>query len=323
MKTDFILAISVVALSLYAADASVEVTSARRKTHGRIQALDPLIADLDSDTVPPAALQKEVEQMESRANKLSDATEAAEFDAELEGVEVVLAKRAERDAKLENEITVNRVNLCAKQGFLMHQADDCDTFMRRSCGVTQHKPKPTPKDEMDEDFAEDDSFLAIKSASKKPVSMALCKQYFHEEAETEASVDEAAAPAPAPAGAPGPAAPGGPQPSGLSAKSFKGWFKNMSEKTPLYEQGFEGKRVAHNDGKTVAGDWGQEFGPSSGARSAKEICSEFRNNEWCRLHGYYDRPQPNPVEGFPWSGASGSGMGLVTAAAVVLALARN
>mmetsp|Transcript_2198 Transcript_2198/g.5028 ORF Transcript_2198/g.5028 Transcript_2198/m.5028 type:complete len:82 (-) Transcript_2198:26-271(-) len=47
--------------------------------------------------------------------------------------------------------------------------------------------------------------------------------------------------------------------------------------------------VEHASGKTATGDWQAEFGPAAGHRSFVEICGDFPDNEWCRLHMYDSR----------------------------------
>jgi len=79
------------------------------------------------------------------------------------------------------------------------------------------------------------------------------------------------------AAAPAPAAPKGPILGGKPAKGA------------LQEQGYTGKLVAHEDQKTMTSDWGAEFGPHAGHKSVKQICAEKKDNEWCSLHGYYDK----------------------------------
>jgi hypothetical protein len=79
--------------------------------------------------------------------------------------------------------------------------------------------------------------------------------------------------------APSPAAP--PSPAGPLLGSMK--------YRPLQEQGFHGEDVIHVDQETMTGDWGREFGPAAGHRDVRKICKEHPGNEWCLLHGYYDK----------------------------------
>lgn len=88
--------------------------------------------------------------------------------------------------------------------------------------------------------------------------------------------DAVAAPAAAPDASPAAA----PAPPGLfGSKKLR----------PLASQGFQGKPVEHKDSHTLTDDWQLEFGPKSGHRDARDICRDFKNNEWCRLHGYYEQ----------------------------------
>lgn len=100
------------------------------------------------------------------------------------------------------------------------------------------------------------------------------------------------APGPAPGPAPGVMASPGPAPeipAGLSASMAWEFNKNLR---PLQVQGVSGELVEHEDGNTMTGDWLKEFGPKSGLRDLRAICSKHRGNEWCRLHGYFDDEKP-------------------------------
>jgi len=125
---------------------------------------------------------------------------------------------------------------------------------------------------------------------------------------------KAQAPAPAPAAvgpAPAPApmgSPSGPVPApfipGVSAGKPHGpvgddeayYYKkggkdagrlHMSEKMKLPTQGYWGKLVEHEDGVSQTGDWGKEFGPSSGHDSLRTICEHHPENPWCAQNGYH------------------------------------
>jgi len=71
---------------------------------------------------------------------------------------------------------------------------------------------------------------------------------------------------PAPAAAPSAAAPG--------------------EPVPLQAQGFSGDLVVHEDGESITGDWGREFGPRAQHRDIRSICNDHPDNAWCLMHGY-------------------------------------
>jgi len=86
----------------------------------------------------------------------------------------------------------------------------------------------------------------------------------------------------APAGAPS-AAP-------AASPAFTGPILGTKAGRPLQSQGYSGDLVAHEDGETMTDDWGREFGPHAGHRDIKTICMEHPDNEWCSLHGYYDKP---------------------------------
>jgi hypothetical protein len=58
---------------------------------------------------------------------------------------------------------------------------------------------------------------------------------------------------------------------------------------PLQEQGYHGKPVEHVDQETMTSDWGREFGPAANHRDFRSICAEHPGNEWCLMHGYFDK----------------------------------
>merc|ERR1712224_953744 len=62
---------------------------------------------------------------------------------------------------------------------------------------------------------------------------------------------------------------------------------------PLPSQGYSGKDVEHKNLDTYTSDWRREFGPKSGHKSYHEICAQYKDNQWCRLHGYYDQERPH------------------------------
>ena len=84
---------------------------------------------------------------------------------------------------------------------------------------------------------------------------------------------------------------------------------------PLPEQGFDGKlEQPYRAQDQMVQNWQREFGPKAGHRSFENICGDFKNNEWCRLHGYYDNTGSKTlieeiVEEVEGAGGSGSGSG--------------
>lgn len=72
-----------------------------------------------------------------------------------------------------------------------------------------------------------------------------------------AKEEKAAAPAPAAAKAPSAAAP---------PSAAPGEFQTPDAKEPLQSQGFSGKGVIHEDGKTMTDDWGKEYGHKAGQK---------------------------------------------------------
>lgn len=87
-------------------------------------------------------------------------------------------------------------------------------------------------------------------------------------------------------GAPSPAGAGSPNPAPMPAPASPQWDKLGR---PLPVQGFKGKLVEHEDQVTMTDDWGMEFGPRAGHRDIRAVCAEHPGNEWCDVHGYYDK----------------------------------
>jgi len=198
-----------------------------------------------------------------------DVVAAGEVTGELEDVEAALATRTSNDLGLANEIRATRASLCAKQGFQSHEWAQCEDFMRKAC------------------IPDKDS-----SAVTALLPEDLCRNFFLVEAR-ETLPKFAPAPAPAdamsPGSAPGPSA----VPMGIPspAKAHVPWFSKMQRDLP--EQGYVGDLVDHEDAESQTADWGEEFGPDAGHRSFRDICGDFPNNEWCRMHMKYkaaDRP---------------------------------
>lgn len=110
-----------------------------------------------------------------------------------------------------------------------------------------------------------------------------------------ARMDPSDAPAPAPAaagGAPAPAGGGAPAPGPASSPAIAGPILGTKAGRPLQEQGYSGDLVMHEDTVTMTDDWGREFGPhtyDANHVNVKKICLEHPGNEWCSLHGYYDK----------------------------------
>jgi len=206
-------------------------------------------------------LQFEVENMVDRVHQLHDPDTTAQFAKELGSVEASLSVKGKGDANLMNEIGAVRAQLCVEAGFDRLEFDDCKDCMDYQCSPPVQHP-------------------AKASAPKSVVPAGFCTSFF---AETNGKVGEppAAAPAASPAGSPG-AAPG---PEGAEVLEDK-------LDRPLQEQGVSGPLVQHVDMETHTSDWRQEFGPDAGHRSFRAICADHPDNEWCRLHGYYQTETP-------------------------------
>jgi len=96
-----------------------------------------------------------------------------------------------------------------------------------------------------------------------------------------------------PGSAPSPAQPSAPAGPAADAPvpALTGPILDGKGNKPLQEQGYSGELVIHEDGDTMTSDWGREFGPKAGHRDIKSICLQHPGNEWCDLHGYYDKPR--------------------------------
>lgn len=205
-------------------------------------------------------IQKEVEFMVNRVKSLRDRKLTSEFTKEIGGIEEALSKETS-DKGLATEISEVRASLCAQNGFENHEFSECEDFMRKSC---------EPADTDDVNFINDAPLEDF------------CVVFFRQEASAGVGqVAMAMAPAPGPAagpgGAPGPAAPMGPFFGGKALR-------------PLPDQGLDGMLVKHADFDTMSEDWQKEFGPKAGHRQFDEICADFPDNQWCRIHGYHPYP---------------------------------
>jgi len=65
-------------------------------------------------------------------------------------------------------------------------------------------------------------------------------------------------------------------------KAKENALKGMSETNGAPSQGFRGKIVEHEDGKTQTEDFGSEYGHAD--KSWHEICKENKKNVWCKYH---------------------------------------
>jgi len=299
-------------------------------------------------------MQDEIERMAARAKHLarSDRAAAELVEGELEDVEAALASRAGGDVALAKEISSTRGDLCAQQGFHSHEREDCESFMRKSC-------------------IPDVSNFHSSHVEQMLLPEALCRQFFlagsgdapasapaaKEERDGEAGAAPAATEESSEEGEPAAEVVGGGQPApapvavGAAApapgKAKRPWFTKAVDSLP--EQGYSGDLIDHEDSETSTDDWQEEFGPNAGHRTYREICRDFPENEWCRLHMNYGgdkddlpagwqrsrRPEPKRLteESYLWpssgsqqapgkAGAAGQGVSVLTLllAAALLAL---
>lgn len=212
---------------------------------------------LRGDNTKAREIQTEVEFMISRVESLHNGELMSEFTDQLEVVEEAVSEDT-TDHGVKTEVSEVRASLCAQNGYQNHEFAECEAFMRKSC---------EPKDTDDANFVNDEPLDDF------------CFVFFRQEKVSKGEAVRAPAPGPAagPGGAPGPA------PMGTL---FGG--KTVRE---LPDQGFDGKLVKHADFDTMNEDWQKEFGPKSGHRDFDEICADFPDNEWCRIHGYHPYPE--------------------------------
>merc|ERR1712224_1197408 len=94
-------------------------------------------------------------------------------------------------------------------------------------------------------------------------------------------------PARSPAGALGAApgaAPGAPAKPTLSPAENLARASKGLQSDGAYAQGFHGDLVKHEDKKTLAEDWGTEYG--AGSKTLQQICQANPANVWCSQHGH-------------------------------------
>jgi len=193
------------------------------------------------------------------------------------------------DLEIIAKIKKARANICVEQQLEKHDHTRCEIFMNLACPL-QDGPNSVPSDhdmeEKDKEKDEDDEEV--------PVPATLCDHFYLLGGKRVVAPDSGpapgpvAAPAASPAGAPGPAA--GPSP-GRDPFAYTGPYFGTKRLRPLQEHGFHGEAVIHEDGETMTSDWQTEFGPAAGHRSFVQICKDFPDNEWCRLHLYDPQAQ--------------------------------
>lgn len=67
-------------------------------------------------------------------------------------------------------------------------------------------------------------------------------------------------------------------------ETIMGGKKNRALPVQGYNEFENGTLVKHTN-KTVTDDWGKEFGEPSGHNyDISDICKEYPDNEWCRMH---------------------------------------
>lgn len=242
----------------------------------------------------PEEIQHEVERMVTRMKRLDDPKAEEQFAEELDGVEVALSKvGATRNPKLAKEINDLREDICAERGFKRHEKTQCERFMEQACSAFRDSSSRLPPQ------SKPNGGFHLASRTTK----SHCDSFFRvsqapadsdQEASDVTQAEVAAAQAHAPSGAM-PGAPAGAPGAAAGPAAYPGPYFGTKADRPLPEHGFkplvhqtfDGDLVQHTN-MTQVDDWGEEFGPQAQHRSFYTICKEHPNNEWCRLHGYYD-----------------------------------
>jgi len=261
-------------------------------------------------------IQHQIEQMVSRVKQLNDEEASVAFANELDDIEEELSSST-ADKALAQEVDKVRADLCTQQNLMDVGLDKCESFMDKSCSK---RPLKVPSHFCTR-FFRLQKRKERSGSSTKPNDEAVKFTANTVSAETKVGTEGAAevegdsasageieveqtahAPGPAAAGpAPGPV-PMGPYFGGKAVR-------------PLPEQGFEGKlEQPYKSEDQMVQNWQREFGPNAGHRSFENICADFKNNEWCRLHGYYDSTASKTVieeivEKVESAGGSESGSG--------------
>jgi len=197
--------------------------------------------------------------------------------------------------------------ICVEQQVEKRDHKQCEIFMNVACPLQDASDNDEEEkvEERDEDNKE------------VPVPASLCDRFYvlggKRVTAPGPAPGPAAAPAASPAGASGPAAASAGSPAGDDPFAHKGPFFGTKKLRPLQEHGFHGDAVIHEDGESMTSDWQSEFGPAAGHRTFVEICKDYPDNEWCRLHMYDPEAQR-------WMNQK-SGAGLVPSAFSVLCMA--
>jgi len=271
-------------------DASFKVMS-KKKMHGRHGGHREV--QRSSGSLRSRQIQHQIEQMLSRVKHLHDEEASVAFVKELDEIEEELSSSTE-DEELAQEVDNVRADLCTQQNLMDVGLDTCESFMDKSCSkrplkvpshfCTRFLRQQKRRQRKGGATTQDD---AIKFAA----SDASAEAEVANEGATEAEVSNEGA-AEAESESPAPAAAGGPAPGPVPMGPYFGG----KAVRPLPEQGFEGElKEPYRSEDQMVQNWQREFGPKAGHRTFEDICHDFKGNEWCRLHGYYDHPERKGV----------------------------
>lgn len=281
--------------SAYTAESAVHVPLEERKSEKLIrgtlhrQGRQPLRPESQEDhTTVLGDLENEAVKLLEHYAVQDDVAVSPDFLEDLGDAEDALRQEG-GDLEIIAKIKKARANICVEQQMEKRDHTLCEIFMNLACPLqdasnsdssdhdVEEKEKDKEKDEDDEEV---------------PVPAGLCDHFYllggKRVVATAPAPGPVAAPAASPAGAPGPA----PGPAGAPDPfAYTGPYFGTKKLRPLQEHGYHGPAVIHEDGETMTSDWQTEFGPAAGHRSFVEICKDFPDNEWCRLHMYDPRAQ--------------------------------
>jgi len=267
-------------------DVSFKVLN-KKKMHGR-HSDDRREVRRSSGSRRSREIQHQIEQMVSRVKQLNDEEASVTFANELDEIEEELSSSTEDEA-LAQEVDNVRADLCTQQNLMDVGLDKCKSFMDKSCSK---RPLKVPshfctrffrlqkrKERSDISTKPNDEAVKFTANTVSAEAKADTEGAAEVEGESAGEIEVEQT-----AHAPGPAA-GGPAPGPVPMGPYFGG----KAVRPLPEQGFEGKlEQPYKSEDQMVQNWQREFGPNAGHRSFENICADFKNNEWCRLHGYYD-----------------------------------
>jgi len=225
-------------------------------------------------------LQNEATKLLEQYAVHDDAATSSHFLEDLGEAEDALRQEG-GDLEIIAKIRKARAFICVEQQTERRDHTQCEIFMNVACPL---------QDAFDNDKEEKAKVRDQDIGDQVPVPDSLCDRFYLLGGKRITALGPApgpaAAPAASPAGTSGPAAAPADSPAGDEPFVHKGPYFGTKRLRPLQEHGFHGDAVIHEDGESMTSDWQTEFGPAAGHRTFIEICKDYPDNEWCRLHMY-------------------------------------